>query len=123
MPLTEQHRMIRDAVREFAREQLAPKAAQWDREKHFPREELKGLAALGLFGVAIPEEWGGAGLDGTSLALACEEIAAGESATATIVSVTNMVAGIVKGFGNAAQKENFLKPLARGEMLGGFALT
>ena len=115
--------MIRDAVREFAREQLLPKAAQWDREKHFPREELKGLAQMGLFGVAIPEEWGGAGLDGTTLALACEEIAAGESATATIVSVTNMVAGIVKGFGNAAQKEKFLKPLARGEMLGGFALT
>jgi alkylation response protein AidB-like acyl-CoA dehydrogenase len=123
MRLTEQQRMIRDAVREFAREQLAPKAAQWDRDKHFPREELQGLAALGLFGVAIPEEWGGAGLDGTALALACEEIAAGESATATIVSVTNMVAGIVRGFGNAVQKEKFLKPLARGEMLGGFALT
>jgi butyryl-CoA dehydrogenase len=123
MALSEQQRMIRDAVRDFAREQLAPKAAQWDREKHFPREELKGLAQLGLYGVAIPEEWGGAGLDGTTLALACEEIAAGEAATATIVSVTNMVAGIVKGFGNAEQKERFLKPLARGEMLGGFALT
>lgn len=123
MSLSQQHRMIRDAVREFAREQLLPKAAEWDRTKHFPAEELKGLAGMGLYGVAIPEEWNGAGLDATSLALACEEISAGEAATGTIVSVTNMVAGILNGFGNAEQKEKFLKPLASGEYLGGFALT
>jgi butyryl-CoA dehydrogenase len=110
-------------VRRFAREQLAPHAAEWDREKTFPREALKGLAAMGLYGVAIPEEWGGAGLDYTSLAVACEEIAAGDCATSTIVAVNNLVAGILAGYGSEAQKKAFLRPLAKGEMLGAFALT
>jgi len=114
---------IRQAVRRFAREQLAPNAAQWDREKLFPKDALKGLAAMGLYGVAIAEEWGGAGLDYTALAVACEEIAAGDCATATIVAVNNLVAGILSGYGNPAQKEKFLKPLASGKILGAFALT
>jgi len=118
-----QHEEIRQAVRRFAQEQLAPNAARWDREKHFPREALKGLAAMGLHGVAIAEEWGGAGLDYTSLAVACEEIAAGDCSTATIIAVNNLVAGIVAGYGNPDQKEQFLKPLASGKMLGAFALT
>jgi butyryl-CoA dehydrogenase len=123
MALSPHHEQIRDAVRRFARERLAPNAARWDQEKHFPREELAGLAALGLSGVAVPEEWGGAGMDGTALAIAIEEIAAGDGATSTIVQVNNLAAGIVLGYGNAEQKERFLKPLARGEMLGAFALT
>ena len=114
---------IRQAVRRYAAEQLAPHAARWDREKEFPREALKGLAEMGLYGVAIPEEWGGAGMDYTSLAVACEEIAAGDCATATIVAVNNLVAGILNGYGNAAQKTKYLKPLAQGKMLGAFALT
>ncbi|HEV3007710.1 MAG TPA: acyl-CoA dehydrogenase family protein [Burkholderiales bacterium] len=114
---------IRQAVRRFAREQLAPNAARWDREKVFPKDALQGLAAMGLYGVAISEEWGGAGLDYTSLAVACEEIAAGDCSTATIVAVNNLVAGIVSGYGNQAQKEQFLKPLASGKILGAFALT
>jgi butyryl-CoA dehydrogenase len=114
---------IRQAVRRYAAEQLAPHAARWDRDKEFPREALKGLAAMGLYGVAVSEEWGGAGLDYSSLAVACEEISAGDCATATIVSVNNLVAGILNGYGNAWQKEKFLKPLARGEMIGAFALT
>src|SRR5216684_8496730 len=118
-----QHEEIRQAVRRFAQEQLAPNAARWDREKHFPREALKGLAAMGLYGVAIAEEWDGAGLDYTSLAVACEEIAAGDCSTATIVAVNNLVAGILAGYGNEAQKHKFLKPVAKGEMLGAFALT
>jgi alkylation response protein AidB-like acyl-CoA dehydrogenase len=118
-----QHEEIRQAVRRFAQEQLAPNAARWDREKHFPREALKGLAAMGLYGVAIAEEWGGAGLDYTSLAVACEEIAAGDCSTATIVAVNNLVAGILAGYGNEAQKQKFLKPVAKGTMLGAFALT
>jgi len=118
-----QHEEIRQAVRRFAQEQLAPNAARWDREKHFPREALKGLAAMGLYGVAIAEKWDGAGLDYTSLAVACEEIAAGDCSTATIVAVNNLVAGILAGFGNDAQKHKFLKPVAKGEMLGAFALT
>jgi len=123
MPLAEHHRMIRDAVRRFAAERLAPNAARWDREKHFPREEVAGLAALGCCGVAIPEKWGGAGMDCTALALACEEIAAGDGATCTIVMVTNLVAHILLGYGSEAQKAEFLRPIARGEMLGAFALT
>src|SRR5882672_2460659 len=118
-----EHDEIREAVRRYAREQLAPHAARWDRDKEFPREALKGLAAMGLHGVAISEEWGGAGLDYTAMAIACEEIAAGDCATATIVAVNNLVAGILNGYGSAAQKQKYLKPLARGEMLGAFALT
>ena len=114
---------IRQAVRRFASEQLAPHAARWDREKEFPGVALKGLAAMGLYGVAIGEEWGGAGLGYSELAAACEEIAAGDCATATIVAVNNLVAGILAGYGDAAQKTRFLKPLARGELLGAFALT
>jgi len=114
---------IRDAVRRFAREQLAPNAARWDRDKTFPREALQGLGAMGLYGVAIPEEWGGAGLDYTSLAVACEEISAGDCATGTIVAVNNLVAGILAGYGNEKQKEKYLRPLAQGKLLGAFALT
>jgi len=117
------HAMIRDSVRKFARERLAPNAARWDRDKLFPREEIAGLAALGLCGVAIAEEWGGAGLDYTALAIACEEIAAGDGATCTAVMVTNLVANIIAGYGDAAQKEQFLKPLAQGRKLGAFCLS
>jgi butyryl-CoA dehydrogenase len=123
MPLAAHHEQIRDAVRRFARERLAPNAARWDREKHFPREEVTGLGALGLCGVAIPEEHGGAGMDTTALALACEEVSAGDGATCTIVMVTNLVANILHGYGNAAQKKEFLTPLAQGRMLGAFCLT
>src|SRR6266581_3114694 len=79
--------------------------------------------AVGLYGVAIAEDWGGAGLDYTALAIACEESAAGDCSTATIVAVNNMVAGILAGYGNDSQKQLFLKPLARGQTLGAFALT
>ena len=123
MAPSEQHEMIRDTVRRFAREHLRPNAAAWDRESRFPREALAELAAMGLAGVAIPEEWGGAGMDHTSLAIVIEEIAAGEGATSTIVQVNNLAAGILLGYGDAAQKERWLKPLARGALLGAFALT
>jgi butyryl-CoA dehydrogenase len=118
-----EHDEIREAVRRYAREQLAPHAARWDRDKEFPREALKGLAAMGLYGIAIPEQWGGAGLDYTAMAIACEEIAAGDCATATIVAVNNLVAGILNGYGNDEQRRRYLVPLAKGEMLGAFALT
>ena len=118
-----EHAEIREAVRRYAREQLAPHAARWDRDKEFPAEALKGLAAMGLYGIAIPEQWGGAGLDYTAMAIACEEIAAGDCATATIVAVNNLVAGILNGYGSDAQKRRYLRPLAKGDMLGAFALT
>ena len=114
---------IREAVRRYAREQLAPHAARWDRDEEFPREALKGLAAMGLYGIAIPEEWGGAGLDYTAMAIASEEIAAGDCATATIVAVNNLVAGILNGYGSEEQKRRYLRALAKGEKLGAFALT
>jgi len=114
---------IRQAVRRYAGEQLVPNAARWDRDKEFPREALKGLATMGLYAVAISEDWGGAGLGYSALAVACEEIAAGDCATATIVAVNNLVAGILAGYGSVSQKEHFLRPLARGETLGAFALT
>jgi len=123
MILSADHAMLREAVRSYARKELAPHAARWDRESHFPREQLAALGAMGLSGVAVPEEWGGAGMDYTALALAIEEIAAGDGATSTIVSVTNLAAGILNGFGTAAQKVAFLKPLAQGTTLGAFCLT
>ena len=123
MALAAHHEQIRDAVRRIARERLAPNAARWDRDKHFPREEIAALGAMGLCGVAIPEQWDGAGLDYTALALACEEISAGDGSSCTVVMVTNLVANIVHGYGNEAQKNEFLRPLAQGKALGAFCLT
>jgi alkylation response protein AidB-like acyl-CoA dehydrogenase len=124
MNLTEEHQMIRDALRSFSQERLAPNAARWDKEHHFPKDELKELAALGAFGVAVPEHLGGAGLDYVSLALVLEEIAAGDGGTSTIISVNNCpVCSIAMMYANDAQKEQWLRPLAQGEMLGAFALT
>ncbi len=124
MLLTEEQASIRDTMRAFAQERLAPNAARWDREHHFPRDEIAALGALGALGVVVPERWGGAGLDYLSLAVALEEIAAGDGATSTIVSVQNsVVCGPINAFGTDAQKERFLVPLARGEKLGCFCLT
>ena len=124
MILSEEHQMIRDALRSFAQERLAPNAARWDREHHFPKEELKELAALGAFGVAVPEQYGGAGLDYVSLALVLEEIAAGDGGTSTIISVNNCpVCSIAMMYANEEQKARWLRPLAQGELLGAFALT
>jgi butyryl-CoA dehydrogenase len=124
MILTDEHQMIRDALRSYAQERLAPQAARWDREHYFPKAELKELAQLGAFGVAVPEEYGGAGLDYVSLALVLEEIAAGDGGTSTIISVNNCpVCSIAMMYANDEQKERWLRPLAQGELLGAFALT
>jgi alkylation response protein AidB-like acyl-CoA dehydrogenase len=124
MILTQEQEMIRDAMRAFAQERLAPFAADWDRNHTFPAEALKELGELGAMGMCVPEEWGGAGMDYMSLVLTLEEIAAGDGATSTIVSVQNSLAcGIPNKYGSDAQKEEWLKPLARGEKLGCFCLT
>jgi hypothetical protein len=124
MILTDEQEMIRDTMRAFAQERLAPFAADWDRNHTFPAEALKELAELGAMGMVVPEEWGGAGMDYMSLVLTLEEIAAGDGATSTIVSVQNSLAcGIPNKYGTDAQKEEWLKPLARGEKLGCFCLT
>lgn len=124
MILTQEQEMIRDTMRAFAQERLAPFASEWDKHHTFPAEALKELGELGAMGMVVPEEWGGAGMDYLSLVLTLEEIAAGDGATSTIVSVQNSLAcGIPAKYGTAAQKEEWLKPLARGEKLGCFCLT
>jgi butyryl-CoA dehydrogenase len=124
MLLSEDHRAVQDAVRAYVQDHIAPNAARWDREHHFPSDELKGLAALGCYGVAVPAEYDGAGLDYLALAVILEEIAAGDGGTSTVVSVNNCpVCAILMAYANEDQKQRFLKPLARGEMLGAFCLT
>ena len=124
MLLTPDQEMIRDAVRVFAQEQLWPHAARWDKDHHFSREAHDGLAALGAYGICVPEEHGGAGLDYLTLALVLEEIAAGDGGTSTAISVTNCpVNAILLRYGNAQQKKQWLEPLAQGQMLGAFCLT
>jgi butyryl-CoA dehydrogenase len=124
MLLNDDQLMIRDAVRSFAQEQLWPHAARWDKEHHFPKNAHAGLAALGAYGICVPEALGGAGLDYTTLAVVLEEIAAGDGGTSTVISVTNCpVNAILMRSGNAQQQEKWLRPLAAGQMLGAFCLT
>jgi butyryl-CoA dehydrogenase len=124
MLLSEDHQAVQDAVRQFVQTEITPHAAAWDKSHQFPAAQLRGLAALGCYGVAVPTEYGGAGLDYLALALMLEEIAAGDGATSTIVSVNNCpVCSILMAFGTEDQKQRFLKPLARGDMLGAFCLT
>ena len=124
MLLTQDQEMIREAVRTFAQEQLWPHAAQWDKEHAFPEAAHKGLAELGAYGICVPEEYGGAGLDYVTLALVLEEVAAGDGGTSTPISVTNCpYNAILMKYGTEAQKQKWLAPAARGEMLGAFALT
>ena len=124
MLLTPDQTMIRDAVRDFAQQELWPNAAKWDKEHTFPHEVHKGLAALGAYGICVPEDLGGAGLDYATLAIVLEEIAAGDGGTSTAISVTNCpVNAILMRYGNAAQQKQWLTPLAQGQMLGVFCLT
>ncbi|MEJ6006291.1 acyl-CoA dehydrogenase family protein [Paucibacter sp. AS339] len=124
MLLSDDHRAIQDAIRAYVQTEIAPKAAQWDKTHHFPAAELQGLAELGCYGVAVPTEYDGAGLDYLALSIILEEIGAGDGATSTVVSVNNCpVCSILMAFGNEDQKQRFLKPLARGDMLGAFCLT
>ncbi|MFY7917059.1 MAG: acyl-CoA dehydrogenase family protein [Rubrivivax sp.] len=124
MLLSDDHLAVQEAVRSFVQAEVAPHAAAWDKRHEFPKAALRGLADLGCYGVAVPTEWDGAGLDYLALSVILEEIAAGDGATSTIVSVNNCpVCSILMAFGNADQKERFLKPLARGDMLGAFCLT
>ncbi len=124
MLLDEDHLAVQDAVRNYVQDRIAPQAVAWDKSHQFPKAELRGLAELGCYGVAVPPEWGGAGLDHLALAVILEEVAAGDGATSTVVSVNNCpVCSILMAYANAEQKERFLKPLARGDLLGAFCLT
>jgi alkylation response protein AidB-like acyl-CoA dehydrogenase len=122
--MTETQRMVRDMARNFARDRLRSKAAERDRTGTFPAAEIKEMGRLGLMGMTIAEKWGGAGFDYVSYVLALEEIAAGEGGTATIMSVNNApFASAIEKFGSDAQKEKFLRPAAKGDILGAFCLT
>jgi butyryl-CoA dehydrogenase len=122
--LTEEHSLIRDTARQFARDKLAPNAAEWDRESRFPQEAVAEMGRLGFLGMLVPEDWDGAGADHVAYALALMEVAAGDGSCSTIMSVHNSVGCMpVLKYGTAEQKERFLRPMARGEMLAAFCLT
>ncbi|HVP69340.1 MAG TPA: acyl-CoA dehydrogenase [Anaeromyxobacteraceae bacterium] len=122
--LSEEQRQVRDLCRQFADEELRPNARKWDAEHHFPREAVKKLGEMGLLGVAVPAEWGGAGMDNVCYALGMEEISRGCAGTGVIMSVNNsLYCDPVLKFGTDEQKKEFLAPFACGEKLGAFALT
>ncbi|HVI24278.1 MAG TPA: acyl-CoA dehydrogenase family protein, partial [Myxococcales bacterium] len=122
--LTEEQRLLRDTCREFADKELRPHAKKWDHEHQFPAEALKKAFELGLGGVAVSTEWGGAGMDNVAYALAIEEISRGCASTGVTLSVNNsLYCDPVAKYGTAEQKERFLTPYARGEKLGCFGLT
>jgi butyryl-CoA dehydrogenase len=121
---TQEQAMIRDMARNFAAERLTPFAAEWDRTSHFPAAALAEMGRLGLLGMLVPEEYDGAAADHIAYALALEEIASGNGACSTIMSVQNSVGCMpLLKFGSAEQKERFLKPMARGEIISAFCLT
>ena len=124
MRLTEEQRLLRETARDVAQNLLAPHAAEWDRDARFPREALGELGKLGFLGMLVPEQYGGAGADHVGYALALEEIAAGDGATSTILSVQNSVGCMpILQYGSEEQKQRFLVPLAKGEKLAAFCLT
>ena len=124
MILTEEQRLIRDTARSYAREHVAPYAAQWDRDATFPAKALSGLAELGFYGMLVPEQHGGCDIGYVAAALVLEEIGVADAACSTIVSVTNSVGCMpLLQYGTAQQQHDFLSPLARGEKLAAFCLT
>jgi butyryl-CoA dehydrogenase len=124
MLVTDEQQQIVDAVRAFAQERLKPFAEQWDKEHRFPREAIQEMAELGLFGMLVPEQYGGSDTGYVAYAMALEEIAAGDGACSTIMSVHNSVGCVpILKFGSELQKQQYLAPLASGSMIGAFALT
>ena len=124
MLLNEQHLLIQDAARRYARERLRPFSAEWDRTCEFPRDRITEMGELGFMGMLVPESYGGAGTDNLTCAIAIEEIAAGNGPLSTVMSVQNSIGcAPVLRFGTDEQKQRFLGPMARGEMLAAFCLT
>ena len=122
--LTDEQQMIRDVAREFADKELLPTAAEYDEKQEFPHEQWRKLGELGFMGLIIPEEWGGTGADVTTYILALIEIARGNPALSTAMSINNsMTAYGILRFGTDAQKRAYLTDLAQGHKLGGYALT
>ena len=122
--LTEEQRMVRDMVREFAQKEIAPKAGYYDEEGKFPLEIIRKMGELGLMGIEVPEKYGGQGLDTISYVLAMEEVAKADVATSTIMTVNNsLFAYGLLDYGTEEQKMRYLKPVATGEKIGAYALT
>jgi alkylation response protein AidB-like acyl-CoA dehydrogenase len=124
MLLTDEQEQVRNTARDFAQRCLAPCSAEWDREAIFPRAALRELGRLGFMGLTVPPEWDGAGADYVAYALAVEEVAAGDGAVSTIMSGHNSVGCMpLVEYGTPEQKEKYLRPMARGELLSAFCLT
>ena len=124
MLLTEEQEQARDIAREFAQRSLLPHSAEWDSQAVFPHEALRELGRLGFMGMTVPLEWDGAGADYIAYALALEEIAAGDGAVSTIMSGHNSVGCMpLVAYGSPEQKEKYLRPMARGELLSAFCLS
>lgn len=124
MILTEEQRLIRDMARQFAESELRPHVAEWDRQAHTPREVLARMGSLGLMGVCVPQEWGGAGADFIAYATAMEEMAAVDGGIANLMAAHNSpVCAVIMQHGSDAQKQRFLRPLALGQRIGAFLLT
>ncbi|MFH1243147.1 MAG: acyl-CoA dehydrogenase [Pseudomonadota bacterium] len=122
--LTEEQQMIQAMVRDFAREEILPTAAERDRTGEFPAEIVKKMGELGLMGMSVPAQYNGAGVDTVSYSVALQEVAYACASTAVVMSVHNSVAcGPIYLYGSEYLKETYLKPLAAGEKLGSFALT
>ena len=122
--LTDDQQMVRGMVREFVAAEVTPNAAEWDRDKYFPSDIFDELGKLGLFGMVVDEEYGGAGLDLVGYCLALEELARGDASTCVAISVTNsLFCAPLERYGTAEQKERFLCPCVNGEWLGAFCLS
>src|SRR5436190_17695740 len=123
-PLTEEQREIQRVARDFAKHDIAPFSDQWDREAHFEPSLIGKLGELGFLGMMIPEQYDGLGLDALTYLVALEEIATVDASVAVMVSVHNSLpTQMIKRWGSEEQKQRYLKPMARGELLGAFALS
>src|SRR5574338_595668 len=123
-PIDDEHDMIRQAARDFAQNEIAPIAAEFDEAGEFPMKTIKQMREMGFMGIEVPEEYGGAGMDTLSYVLALEEISRADAAHGVIMSVNNSLYchGILK-FGTEEQKQKFLRPVASGEAVGAYSLT
>ena len=123
-PLTDEHKMLRDAARDFAQKEIAPIAAEFDESGEFPHTSIKKMGGLGFMGIEIPEQYGGAGMDALAYVLALEEISKVDASHGVIMSVNNSLYchGILK-FGTEEQKQKFLTPIASGKAIGAYSLT
>src|SRR5512143_3711497 len=123
-PLTDEHKMIQSAARDFAKSEIAPIAAEFDESGEFPIDTIRKMGAMGFMGIEVPEEYGGAGMDTLSYVLALEEICKVDAAHGVIMSVNNSLYchGILK-FGTEEQKQKFITPIASGKWIGAYSLT